>query len=141
MALSLILIVGAALLIRTFMKLQAVDPGFDTHNVLTMAMSVGANQYQTSAGLAQIVRQGTERLNAVPGVTVAAAACCLPMQGGFGLPFDVVGRPKGNDPYTGGGGYYPVSWTFFDAYKVPIVRGRNFRQQDDGSHTRSRDHQ
>lgn len=133
MALSLILIVGAALLIRTFMKLQAVDPGFDTHNVLTMAMSVGADQFQSSAGLDQIVRQGTERLNAVPGVTVAAAACCLPMQGGFGLPFDVVGRPKGNDPYTGGGGYYPVSWTFFDAYKVPIVRGRNFRQQDDGS--------
>ena len=70
MALSLILIVGAALLIRTFMKLQAVDPGFDTHNVLTMAMSVGGDQFQTSAGLAQIVREGTERLNAVPGVTV-----------------------------------------------------------------------
>lgn len=133
MALSLILIVGAALLIRTFMKLQAVDPGFDTHNVLTMAMSVGGNQFQTSAGLDRIVREGAERLNAVPGVTVAAAACCLPLQGGFGLPFDIVGRPNGDNPSTGGGGYFPVSWTFFDAYKVPILRGRNFMRQDDGS--------
>ena len=132
MALSLILIVGAALLIRTFMKLQAVDPGFDTHNVLTMAMSVGGNQFQTSAGLAQVVREGTERLNAVPGVTVAAAACCLPLQGGFGLPFDVVGRPKGDNPSTGGGGYFRLM-DFLRCLQSPIVRGRNFTRQDDGS--------
>ncbi len=133
MALSLILVVGAALLIRTFMKLQAVDPGFTTHNVLTMAMAVGGDRFQESAGVAQVVRDGTERINAIPGVVTAAAACCLPLQGGFGLPFDVVGRPKGNDPSTGGGGYFPVSWTFFDAYKVPILRGRNFTEQDNGS--------
>jgi putative ABC transport system permease protein len=133
MALSLILVVGAALLIRTFMKLQAVDPGFTTHNVLTMAMSVGGARFQSSAGVAQVVRDGTERIDAIPGVVTAAAACCLPLQGGFGLPFDVVGRPKGDDPSTGGGGYFPVSWTFFDAYKVPILRGRNFTEQDNGS--------
>ena len=133
MALSLILVVGAALLIRTFMKLQAVDPGFTTHNVLTMAMAVGGDRFQESAGVAQVVRDGTERINAIPGVVTAAAACCLPLQGGFGLPFDVVGRPKGDNPSTGGGGYFPVSWTFFDAYKVPILRGRNFTEQDNGS--------
>jgi len=132
-ALALILVVGAALLIRTFMKLQAVDPGFDTHNVITMAMSMSGQRFQKTAGVSQIIRDGTERLNNVPGVTTAAAACCLPLQGGFGLPFDIVGRPKGNDPNTGGAGYLPVSWSYFDAFKVPILRGRNFTEHDDGS--------
>jgi predicted permease len=132
-ALALVLVVGAALLIRTFMKLQAVDPGFQTHNVLTMTMSIGGERFQKTAGVAQIIRDGTERLDAVPGVESAAASCCLPLEGGFGLPFDIVGRPKGNGPTTGESGYFPVSWSFFDAFKVPILRGRSFTRQDDGS--------
>jgi putative ABC transport system permease protein len=132
MALALVLVVGAMLLIRTFMKLQAVDPGFDTHNVVTMAMSIGGDRFQKTTGVAQIIRDGTERLNAVPGITTAAAACCLPLQGGFGLPFDIVGRPKGDNPSIGGGGYFPVSWSYFEAFRVPILRGRNFTEHDDG---------
>ena len=132
-ALALVLVVGAVLLIRTFMKLQSVDPGFDTHNVLTMAMSLSGERFQTTAGVAQIIRDGTERLNNIPGVTKATAACCLPLEGGFGLPFDIVGRPKSNDPNSGGAGYLPVSWSYFDAFKVPIQRGRNFTEHDDGS--------
>jgi putative ABC transport system permease protein len=133
MALALILVVGAALLIRTFRNLQSVDPGFNPNNVLTMAMSVSADRFQKTAGVAQIIRDGTDRLNAVPGVTNAAAACCLPLEGGLGLPFDIVGRPKGNDPSTGGGGYFPVSWSYFDTFQVPILRGRNFTVHDDGA--------
>jgi putative ABC transport system permease protein len=133
MALALILVVGAALLIRTFLNLQAVDPGFNPNNVLTMAMSVSGERFQKTAGVAQIIREGTDRLDAVPGVTSAAAACCLPLQGGFGLPFDIVGRPKGTDPSTGGGGYFPVSWSYFDTFQVPILRGRNFTEHDDGA--------
>jgi putative ABC transport system permease protein len=133
MALALVLVIGATLLIRTFMKLQSVDPGFDTHNVVTMAMSIGSDRFQRTAGVAQVVRDGTERLNAVPGVTTTAASCCLPLQGGFGLPFDIIGRPKGDNPSTGGAGYNSVSWSYFDAFKVPLLRGRNFTERDDGS--------
>ena len=133
MALALILVVGATLLIRTFLNLQSVDPGFNTNNVLTMAMSVNGERFQKTAGVAQIIHDGTERLTAVPGVTRAAAACCLPLEGGLGLPFDIVGRPKGTDPSTGGGGYLPVSWSYFDTFQVPILRGRNFTERDDGS--------
>jgi len=133
MALALILVVGAVLLIRTFQNLQSVDPGFNSNNVLTMAMSVNGERFQKTAGVAQIIRDGTERLKAVPGVTNAAAACCLPLQGGLGLPFDIVGRPKGTDPTTGGGGYFPVSWSYFDTFQVPILRGRNFTEHDDGA--------
>ena len=133
MALALILVVGAALLIRTFQNLQNVDPGFNPNNVLTMAMSVNGERFQKTAGVAQIIREGTDRLNAVPGVTSAAAACCLPLQGGFGMSFDIVGRPKGTDPSTGGGGYFPVSWSYFNTFQVPILRGRNFTERDDGA--------
>ena len=107
MALALVLVIGATLLIRTFMNLQSVDPGFDTHNVVTMAMSIGSDRFlKTSAGVAQVVRDGAERINAVPGVTAGSASCCLPLQGGFGLPFDIVGRANGDNPNTGGAGYY-----------------------------------
>ncbi|MFL6307402.1 MAG: ABC transporter permease [Candidatus Sulfotelmatobacter sp.] len=133
MALALVLVIGAALLIRTFMKLQAVDPGFDTHNVLTMAMSISGDRFHKSSGVAQVIHDGTERINAVPGVTASAAACCLPLQGGFGLPFNIVGRANGNNPNTGGAGYFPVSWSYFDVFKVPILRGRNFTDRDNGS--------
>jgi putative ABC transport system permease protein len=130
---ALILVIGAALLIRTFLKLQAVDRGFDSHNVLTMAVSISGNRFQKTAGVAQVIRDGTERLKAVPGVTNAAAACCLPLQGGFGVPFDIVGRPKGNDPSTGGGGYYSVSWSCFGTFKIPLLHGRTFNEHDDGA--------
>lgn len=132
-ALALILVIGASLLIRTFAKLQAVDPGFEPHHVLTMAMSISGEQFQKSAGVAQAVRDGVERLKAVPGVADAAAACCLPMQGGFGLPFDIVGRPHGSGPSTGGGAYSSISADYFSAFKIPLLRGRAFNERDNGS--------
>ncbi len=133
MALALILVIGAALLIRTFMKLEGVDPGYDTRNVLTMSMSISADRFQKTAGVAQLVHDGTERLAALPGVTDAAASSALPLDGGFGLPFDIVGRPKGKEPFTGGGSYLPVSWSYFNAFKIPLLRGRMFTDRDNGS--------
>ncbi len=132
-ALALVLVIGSTLLIRTYLKLQAVDPGFDTHNTLTMAMSISGGRFQTSAPVAQIIRQGTERIKAIPGVLEAAAGNGLPLQGAFGMPFDVVGRPKGNSPFSGMAGYYSVSWSYFDVFKIPLVRGRMFTDQDDAS--------
>ncbi|HEX6495668.1 MAG TPA: ABC transporter permease [Acidobacteriaceae bacterium] len=133
MALALILVIGAALLIRTFMKLEVVDPGYDTRNVLTMAMSISGDRYQKTAGVAQLVKDGTDKLTALPGVTEAAAACCLPLNGGFGLPFDIVGRPKGDAPFTGGAFYDTVSWNYFNTFRIPLLRGRLFTEQDNGA--------
>lgn len=133
MALALILVIGAGLLIRTFMKLEAVNPGYDTRNVLTMAMSISGDRFQKTAGVAQLVKDGTDKLAALPGVTDAAAACCLPLEGGFGLGFNIVGRPNGKDPFTGAGGYDTVSWNYFNTFKIPLLRGRMFTEQDNGS--------
>jgi predicted permease len=66
-------------------------------------------------------------------VVEAAAGNGLPLQGAFGMPFDIVGRPKGDAPFTGGAGYYSVSPGYFAAFKVPLVRGRSFTDQDNAS--------
>lgn len=128
--LALVLLVGASLLIRTYIALRGVNPGFDPHHVLTMEMALTGDRYQHTAAVAQLVRDGRERLLAIPGVENAASACCLPLQGGFGLPFNVVGRPTSNGPYTGGAGWSYVTPGYFETFKIPIVRGRAFTDKD-----------
>ncbi len=80
-ALALVLLIGSALLIRTSLALGAVDPGFDAGNVLTMRMSLTGPRFLQSAGVDQLIRDGVERLEAIPGVTKASATCCVPCKG------------------------------------------------------------
>ena len=129
-SLALVLLIGAALLIRTFLALRTVNPGFNPHNVLTMQMSLTGDRFQKTAGVALLAREGRERINAIPGVEASASTCCLPLEGGFGLPFNVVGRPLGKDPYTGGAGWMNTSPGYFDVFKIPILRGRDFNNSD-----------
>jgi putative ABC transport system permease protein len=133
MALTLVLVVGAALLIRTFFKLQAVDPGFATHNVISLAMSVSGDRFQKTAPVAEVIHEGTDRVLAVPGVIDVGVTNCLPMAGGFGMIFDVVGRPRGDSQFTGGAGFYSISWRYFNTLKIPLLRGRSFAEQDDAA--------
>jgi predicted permease len=129
-SLALVLLVGSALLIRTFIALRAVSPGFESHNILTMEMSLTGDRFKQTAGVAQLSREGRDRLNAIPGVEISASTCCLPIEGEFGLPFTIVGRPpvKGND--TPGGSWMSVSPGYFELFKIPILRGRDFAESD-----------
>ena len=130
MALALVLVAGAALLIRTFLRLQDVNPGFTTHNVLSAAMSVNESRFRRTEAVAQIVRDGRDRLMSVPGVVDAGVSSCLPLQGCFGMGFDIPGRPKGNAPFIGAGGLFCVSWSYFSTFEIPLLRGRAFTEQD-----------
>ena len=129
--LALVLLVGAALFIRTFVNLRAVDPGFDARGVLTMNMSLGGGRFDTSAAIGDVMRAGRERLAALPGVEVAASACCIPLRGGLGLPFVIEGRPL-EGPFHGGGSFTPISAGYFEALGIPLVRGRTLTDRDDG---------
>ncbi|MFZ0664036.1 MAG: ABC transporter permease [Acidobacteriaceae bacterium] len=129
-SLALVLLIGAALLIRTYIALRDVNPGFDPHHVLTMQMSLTGDKYQKTAGVAQLIRDARERLNAIPGVEDSASSCCIPLEGGFGLPFNIIGRPTGKSPYTGGAGWMSASAGYFSVFKIPILRGRDFNIQD-----------
>lgn len=131
MALALILLIGSALLIRTAIALGEVDPGFDPHNVLTMRMSLTGKQYERSEAVEQVVRNGVERLRSVPGVELASATCCVPLEGGYGLGFIIVGRPLPEDsPVHGGGAWKTVSPGYFEVFKIAVKRGRTFTERD-----------
>ena len=129
-ALALILLIGSALLIRTAVALGHVDPGFDAGHVLTMRMSLTGPRFLKSEGVEQIVRDGVERLKGIPGVLNASATCCVPLQGGYGLPFTVIGRPLADGPFHGGGSWVTVSPAYFDVFKIPLKRGRQFTDRD-----------
>ncbi|HJR58654.1 MAG TPA: ABC transporter permease [Vicinamibacterales bacterium] len=137
-ALALVLLIGSALLIRTAVALGRVDPGFDTHNVLTLKMSLKGAQYEKAEAVEQVVRNGAEQLRSIPGVEIASATCCVPLEGGYGLPFLIVGRPLGADsqgPFHGGGGWMTVSPGYFEVFKIPVKRGRTFNERDTGTST------
>jgi predicted permease len=128
-SLALVLLVGACLLIRTFIALRAVDPGFDAHNVWTCEMALNGPRFEKTAGVAQVVRDALQRLNAVPGVVTAGATNSVPLEGGFGLPFIIVGKPH-DGLATGGAGWMAVSAGYFDAFKIPLLGGRDFTEND-----------
>jgi predicted permease len=134
-SLALVLLVGSALLIRTFVALRGVDPGFNPHNVLTMEMSLTGDRFQKTAGVAQLGRDGLERLKAIPGVEDATFTCCLPLAGQFGLPFTIVGRPVQNQKDTPDAGWMSTTQGYYNTFKIPILRGRDFTDQDTVSST------
>ena len=136
--LALVLLVGSALLIRTAAALGRVDPGFDTSNVLTLKMSLKGAQFEKAEAVEQLVRNGVDRLKAIPGVVDASATCCVPLQGGYGLPFRIIGRPLPADaqgPFHGGGGWMTVSPGYFEVFKIPVRRGRTFTDRDTSAST------
>jgi len=130
-ALALTLLVGSALLIRSAIALSQVDPGFDANNVLTMRMSVTGPAFASSQAVDLMVRNGTDRLRALPGVVAASSTCCVPLQGGYGLPFVISGRPLPDGPFHGGGQWINITPGYFDVFKIPVKRGRDFTDRDD----------
>ncbi len=132
-SLALVLLIGAALLIRTYIALRHVNPGFDARDVLTLEMSLTGDRFDKTAAVAQVSREGRERMDAIPGVESSAFSCCLPLNVGFGLPFNIAGRATGKSPWTGGANWMSISPGYLPVFKIPILRGRDFTEQDDGS--------
>jgi predicted permease len=129
-SLAMVLLIGSALLIRTFIALRAVNPGIDTHNVLTLEMALTGDRYKKTAGVGQLSREGRERLNAIPGVEASASTCCLPLRGTYSMTFDIVGRPHGKDTQTGVEAWINASPGYFKAFKIPILLGRDITDND-----------
>ncbi len=127
-SLALVLLIGAALLIRTLIALRSVGPGFDARNVLIMEMSLNGQRYQKTAGVVQLSRDGRDRLNAIPGVELAATAYWLPIDVEDAMPFQVLGRPVQKD--CCGSKWMSVSPGYLSLFRIPILRGRDFTEND-----------
>ncbi len=128
MSLALVLLIGAALLIRTFIALREVGPGFDAHNVLTMEMSLNGPRYQNTAGMTQLLRDGRNRLNALPGVEVAAAGFWRPIDVEDGAGFQIDGRPA--DKGCCGSQWMSITPGYLNVFRIPILRGRDLTEND-----------
>jgi predicted permease len=136
-ALAVILLVGAALMIRTFASLRAVNPGFDPHNVLTLQTSLSGGRYGTTAKVDNLIRQMTPRLESLPGVQSVATAVMLPIEGGIDLPFNIAGKPPAKGGvYNGDEQWRSVSAHYFAAFRIPLLRGRAFSEHDTGNSPR-----
>jgi putative ABC transport system permease protein len=131
-ALAVVLLVGAGLLIRSFLHLMRVDPGFDPQNVLTMNISLPDSRYQSVGSMIAFEQQALERLSALPGVKSAGGVFGLPL-GHFGVAgdFTVEGQLQltlGSQPLIAS--KILVGGDYFRAIGIPLVRGRFFDERD-----------
>ena len=131
MALSVVLLIGAGLLIRSFSRLLNVSPGFNPANVLTVELTITSPKYKDAPAVLAIYHQLWERLEALPGVTAAGAVTSLPLSEMYAWgPIVIEGRtpPPGEnfiqaDQRIAAGHY-------FQAMEIPLRSGRFFNEQD-----------
>lgn len=131
-ALSFMLLVGAGLLIKSFVRLREVNPGFNPSNMLTMRVSLPAGKYQQGEPRVQIYRQLVERISSLPGVASAGAITQLPLRGDtFNLGR---GYLREGDPATpeaaGSANFLAVTPTYLDTMQIPLKAGRGFTERD-----------
>ena len=126
-ALSLVLLIGAGLMVRTLAWLNGLNPGFDTHNVLAAEASLQDARYQTAAAVDRLYTQTLERMRRIPGVQSAAVALTLPYERPLNNGFRTV---DGDDQEPHGGEFVYSTPTYFETMRIPLVAGRAFRESD-----------
>jgi predicted permease len=132
-ALAVVLLIGAALLIRTSIALVSVERGFSADNVLLLRTSLSGSRYASAASIEQVVRAGRERLRALPGVVDVGTACCVPTRFSSNLPFNIAGRDLAQGEFAGGADYAVAGPGYFETFRTPMLRGRDFSDADTAS--------
>lgn len=131
-ALALVLLTGAGLLMRSFVQLQKVDPGFNPRQVLTLNLSLPRVGYPEPAQIAAFTPQLLERVKALPGIEAAGTTSSLPLgQFNTDTSFVIEGRPappEGQEPVAW---YSSVSPDYFSAMGMTLRAGRGFTERDD----------
>jgi len=137
LALSVVLLVGAGLAIRSIARLRQVNTGFDPRNVLTASISIPGIRYDSKAKVVSFLYSLRDRLAQAPGVEAAGIASASPLGGGgFYLGRSMVA--EGRDPVPAN--EVSINWNvttpgYFAALRVPIVKGRDFTERDDTAST------
>ena len=130
-AIAVMLLIGAGLLVRSLIALQNVDPGFDPNNVLTLRVDVPRQKYDTPEKTANFFAQLETRVANLPGVESVGLITELPMSGQLNdMPFTVEGRPVAAISQGFGADFRRVNQNYFNALRIPLLRGRNFTEQE-----------
>ena len=130
-ALSLVLLIGAGLMIRSLWELRKVQPGFDPHNVLTMTVPLPRNRYSSPAGQVAFFQEVLTRIRALPGIDSAGVIDDLPLDGGGShQPFSIEGRPVQQMSDQPEVDVRLISPGYIHAMHIPILRGRDLSDAD-----------
>ena len=130
-AISLVLLIGAGLLINSFLRLRNVDPGFNPDNLLTMKIVLPDSKYERMAQRSAFYSELTQRLQSIPGVKSAAVTTNLPLYlQGNSISISIEGRPEpppGQEPIMV---TRMISPGYFDTMSIPLLKGRQLTDQD-----------
>ena len=129
-AICVVLLIGAGLLIRTFMNLRGVELGFNPNQVLTAQMALSGGQYEGATQVLNFYDQGLLQIGGLPGVATAAICNNLPVERGLNLPIHV-------PPQQGGASVTSIDWryvtpNYFEVLHIPLVKGRQIISSDSG---------
>lgn len=131
-ALAFMLLVGAGLLVKSFMRLRDVSPGFNSNNVLTLRMGLMPGKYPEGEPRAQVFRQAVEKIKAVPGVESVGGVLFMPLGGdtlNVGRSYIREGRPFTPEE-SASAAYLVITSDYFRALQIPLTGGRAFTDQD-----------
>ncbi|MBS1804235.1 MAG: ABC transporter permease [Acidobacteria bacterium] len=129
-ALSIVLLIGAGLMLRSLWSLQNTNPGFDARNVLTMELNVPKNQFTKPAEEHEYLSEVLQRIRALPGVESAGGVDDLPLAGGSNQPVAVEGQPAVPMSEQPEVSVREVTSGYFEAMKIPLLEGRRIQDSD-----------
>ncbi|MEW6208860.1 MAG: FtsX-like permease family protein, partial [Acidobacteriota bacterium] len=122
---------SASLMLRSFQRLQRVDPGFRADDVLTMKIILPDSKYTEPEQWRGFYDRLLDQVRTLPGVESAGVITMLPLSGGsMGMSFEVEGRPPASPADEVSANYRAVSYDYFDTLGIPIMRGRAFNERD-----------
>ena len=131
MALALLLLIGSGLLMKSFVLLQRVDPGFNPDHVVTLRMILSRTPYPTTPQIVNFYTQLLDRVKATPGVQSAATISTLPLSGNqTDTNFLIEGRPAPPPNQEPSAWFNSISPDYFQAMQLRLIKGRNFTDSD-----------
>jgi putative ABC transport system permease protein len=130
-ALSLMLLIAAGLLLKSFLRLQELSPGFESRNVMSVRLALPAQRYSNRESVSAFYEKLQPRLASLPGVELVSTVSILPLSGPMAsADFQIAGRPvlSGKDIPTAQ--YRMIDWNYLATMRMPILSGRNFSERD-----------
>lgn len=129
-ALSLVLLIGAGLMVRSFTRLTHVNPGFNTSNALAVELTLPDKKYSEPDARRRFIDSALQEISTAPGVTAVGATHVLPFTGDYVLGVHFEGKPAAKPSDVPSANYYAVSPDYFKAMGIPVKRGRAFTKSD-----------
>jgi putative ABC transport system permease protein len=130
-ALAFVLAIGAGLLMRSFLRVMEVNPGFEPSHALAVSLEASPNRTASRPALDEFFREALGRIRTLPGVESAGAVNILPLGGSFNRgSFCIEGRAGCDDPKAPCADQFVATPGYFHAMRIPLQRGRDFSDQD-----------